>query len=448
MEIQAPHTPTTSPPHHASQHQGSPFSDYFTDEARSVSQKGRAAMPSHEVQQVLRRLNNLGAQMLRQDPSHDTIDHIHSQLTHLENAVAGTESSPDLRNMRDSGFIDDFHDGSSSPDPSKHSSAHRHTTSIASSSLFSPTDDHLSQSSISEEYRDRLLGDSQVLLERVSRANVELRHRFNEMLEVSDQYASELEESMRETLELRSENDALKAALNFDHFELLYLKLQLKALEVQIEKADNELAEDGTEASKRPSTLLGEDFEQWKNDWDDIDARFRHRRIDHDLSSIAHTDTTKSRNDGKSVEEEGDWKLDMSKKRQGRTHSITITKIAPLTDEDAATGGEDSENTIVVHTVYAEKGTSTEPVSKPVDTSNAGTQTSKSVPGVRFSETATVYQQVVEPASDDEDPDASSDNDAEDTENINGDDEAPAAKTPWQELMDSIADFTGMSNFD
>ena len=72
-EPKAPLTPVRSP--QGAMIQDSPYSDYFTDEARSVDGSVRDSnmhgktgysMPSPDTQRLLLRLNNLGAQILRQ----------------------------------------------------------------------------------------------------------------------------------------------------------------------------------------------------------------------------------------------------------------------------------------------------------------------------------------------------------------------------------------------
>lgn len=210
--------------------------------------------------------------------------------------------------------------------------------------------------------QSRFLQESGELLERVTKANRDLRARFDEMQKLNDEHMLQLEDTTREVLKLRSETEALKADLGFDHSELLFLKLQLKALEVQ---ADALLMDDSGrdgEEERRKRVLLSDDMEQWKADWDDVDARLRGRREKHNVTSSTPKKMAASREDGKSADEKGDWKLDFCKKRMGRVHSITIKR----TDSLGLDGTKDDEATMVTaehegedSSAYREQGTQT-----------------------------------------------------------------------------------------
>lgn len=438
-----------------------------------MSQKAAYAMPPPEVQQVLLRLNNLGAQLLRQRPTSDSYDAIATQLDQLEQVLEGAEQgSGHRRSMRDSGFIDDFPDGNESPpspevkanESSLHNSTPPLTAKVQTSPISKPNR-HDTQST----YHRRLLAEAQKLLERVSQANNHLRTRFDEMRDLSEQNASQVEEATLEVLNLRSENEHLKADLNFDHSELLYLKLQFKALEMQADDLYDEERKSGSPTHKR--ILLEEGMEQWKQMWDDIDARFRGRRTEHRVVSAKPSDLVRHREDGRSADEQGDWKLDVSKKRNGRIQSITISRFNDRDVNGAQDGEHSSEDgrlsedeqpgnpvvhnpqsakpscAIMIKTIHAEEPSNwdtSDIKSVPLTMVDSGTQTTKLTQhAVRFSETATVYQQIREAESSDEDqPDEHNGHKERNA------DREKECKTPWQELMDSLADFTGMSKLD
>ncbi|KAG8627535.1 hypothetical protein KVT40_005018 [Elsinoe batatas] len=335
MERQDPLTPlrdsTIQIPH------DSPFSDYFTDEARSVSKTGAYDMTPPEVQRVLLRLNNLGAHMLRQKPSQNNFDSISEQLDELERSLVGMELSPrNRRTMSDSGFVDDDHFSQQATSPRMNGERHDTftplPTDVRTKVPLEEEDEHVHQVN-----RERILAEATSILERVSKANVDLRQRFEEMRELNDQHAYQVEESTREALSLRSENESLKSAIAFDHSELLFLKLQLKALEVQ---AGGEHEEE-TEQEREKRVTLDGGIDEWKSDWDDVDARQRGRRIKHRVTSSTPSDFVRHREDGRSPDEEGDWKLDLCKKRQGRVQSITIRRFSSSLGLDGA--GDDRE---------------------------------------------------------------------------------------------------------
>ncbi|KAF4546864.1 Hypothetical protein D9617_139g092470 [Elsinoe fawcettii] len=287
-------------------------------------------MPPTEVQQVLLRLNNLGAHVLRQKPSQNNFDSISDKLDDLERSLVGMDMSPRTRRtMSDSGFVDDDHFSQhTSP---KVNGEHEDFTPLAT--------DVRTKVPLAEEDeepylvdRDRILAEAQAVLERVSRANIDLRQRFEEMRELNDQHAYQVEESTREALNLRSENESLKSTIAFDHSELLFLKLQLKALEVQAEDED----EEETEEQRDKRVTLEDGIDQWKSDWDDVDARQRARRSKHRVTSSTPCDIVRHRDDGRDADEEGDWKLDLCKKRQGRVQSITIRRFSSSFGLDGA----------------------------------------------------------------------------------------------------------------
>ncbi|PNS16965.1 hypothetical protein CAC42_4929 [Sphaceloma murrayae] len=316
MERDSPLTPLRSPHHTSHLLHDSPFSDYFTDEARSTSHKGAYDMPPPEVQRVLLRLNNLGAHVLRQKPSTNAFESIADKLDELERSLGGVDLSPPTRRtMSDSGFVDDDHFSQHTPPKVNGNRSQEFTPEVRSKVPLEEEDEDNYRAD-----RDRILSDAQAVLERVSKANVDLRQRFEEMRELNDQHAFQVEESTRESLNLRSENESLKSTLAFDHSELLFLKLQLKALEVQ--------AGEGDEEDQNKRVQLEGAIDQWKSDWDDVDARQRGRRVKHRVMSLTPNELVRRREDGKSADEEGDWKLDMTKKRQGRVQSITIRRTS------------------------------------------------------------------------------------------------------------------------
>ncbi|PSK40130.1 hypothetical protein B9Z65_8070 [Elsinoe australis] len=326
MERDGPLTPLRSPHHTSYLPHDSPFSDYFTDEARSISHKSSYDMPPPEVQRVLLRLNNLGAQVLRQRTTGNAFESIGEKLDELERSLGGSDRSPRTHRMSDSGFVDDdnlsqsYH-ASPQVDGGRFQDFTSPTPNVRTKVPLEEEDEEEQAYQIN---RDRILTEAQAVLERVSKANIDLRERFEEMRELNDQHAFQVEESTREALTLRSENESLKSTLAFDHSELLFLKLQLKALEVQAGEGD----EDETEQEHDKRLVLEDAIDQWKSDWDDVDARQRGRRVKHRVMSSTPSALVRRREDGKSPDEEGDWKLDMTKKSKGRVQSITIRRFS------------------------------------------------------------------------------------------------------------------------
>lgn len=305
--------------------QDSPFSDYFSEgEVHLGDDKSPSyTLPSPEAQRLLLRLNDLGSQILREEPSERAVDVLNDRLDALEDALTAPEAqSRQPAELVDSGLFmgedEQTEDG--------------YGLGLDGAEDF--VEDKLQMSRGPPQFQ--LVKESQALLDRVTRANIDLRSRFDEMRQLNDEHITQLEETTREVLQLRSETESLKSDLGFDHSELLFLKLQLKALEVQADGLRDAHMDTDTEQAKR--VLLLDDFEKWKSDWDDVDARLRGRREKHNVLSATPTKLI-GREDGKASDEAGDWKLDTCKKRHGRVQSITIKRLSLLgldgtTDDD------------------------------------------------------------------------------------------------------------------
>lgn len=413
MEHAAPLTPVRDPSFNLAMVQDSPFSDYFTDDARSSDQqtKPKFNMPSNETQRLLLRLNDLGSQILRHDPSTSTINTLSDRLDALEHTL----TAPDTQTRQPADLVDSglfMEDDAQTP--------HEYGLDMSSSSLPFALDGasdalttRLKEAAANNGDGDKnadLIKESQDLLERVTRANTDLQARFEEMRKLNDEHISQIEECTREVLTLRSETEVLKADLGFDHTELLFLKLQLKALEVQADGlADAQY--DGSEEERQKRVLLLDDMEKWKADWDDVDARLRGRREKHSvISSSPEKRMRSAREDCKDADEEGAWKLDFCKKRQGRVSSITIKRLDML----GLDGAKDEDETMQVKPESEGSGR------------QAGTE-----------EGTRTMHFGVDDAISDEDANQEDDEDEE---------EKPPAKTPWQELCEGLAALAGVKS--
>ncbi|KAF1345445.1 hypothetical protein BDV97DRAFT_361118 [Delphinella strobiligena] len=314
----------------------SPYSDYFTDENRSVEESGQYVSSSCESQKLLLRLNTLGADILRQDRSDSTTTSLGAKLDDLEAAL--NTSSQSRRSSRATDFdlgiqdIDQEHNDTKTPSTQAQDQSDRPATP-QSHSISASTELRLPDAVKARlRNQDRLLREAQDVLNRVSKANDSLRKRYDEIRQIHDSTVAELEECGQELLEVKSENEALKADLAFDHSELLFMKLQVKALEIEADAIQPH--SNGQDVDKN-RVLLDDDIDRWKADWDDVDARLRARRETHKVISttpekLAHIRETPQ------TEVQGNWRLDMCKRRQGRVQSITIKRLnaEDKSDED------------------------------------------------------------------------------------------------------------------
>jgi len=403
----SPATPLRSP-HLASNNfnnlrfQGSPFSDYFTDDAKSVDHNA-PYHPSDPAQKLLLRLNNLGGDILRLGLQDDSLSEFNEKLCTLEAMVndGGYSDEGSLTEERDrrNSFPGRFYveDHSQSHEARERILSPEHSTKSRLSAVwmadaceyadtFTQTDlepqhglgvsyatssmqtergvsKDMAESSVwinnyadisTQTTDDGLVADLQEVVERLAKANDSLRQRYDQSKDVCDTQAVQIEDLTTQLMIVKSENDSLKQDLGFDHSELLFLKLQLQALEVQKENYDH-----------NNHVLLAEDFAQWKADWDSVDARLRSRRQKNRVTSADIKDLPSLDNETiVKPEDQGNWQLETRKHRHGRVHSITLKRVdereAQAEDGALIDSHFDIPASPVVKTVYTEQSTQTE----------------------------------------------------------------------------------------
>ena len=301
----------------------------------------------------------------------------------------------------------------------------------------------------------------------------------------------QIEELTTQLMTVKSENDSLKQDLGFDHSELLFLKLQLQALEVQKENYDH-----------HTHVLLAEDFAQWKADWDSVDARLRSRRQKRRVTSADIKDLPSLDNE-KTIkpEDQGNWQLETRKQRHGRVHSITLKRVdEPETqaEEGALIDSHfDIPASPAIKTVYSEQSTQTEDapsedrITQTEESSFVSHETQTDNEPLASFSTSEIKSQQTEPTKPDNEPSFSFsaseiksqqiepigviqtqdevEEDEEEAETSNesqstspccekehlctacgakfdyySEDEETDHKTPWQELCDGLVAFAGM----
>ncbi|KAK1064126.1 hypothetical protein LTR12_003756 [Friedmanniomyces endolithicus] len=312
--------------------QDSPFSDYFTDDARSVEQSGGGAVynvPSSETQQMLVRLHKLQSQLMRSGDvaERDILNVVGRKLGEIDGELDALHSQTRMPlDMDDSAlFVDDDDEPPSTP-------SRRSLTGLASpmSSLNStPPSDHVltHENKIAEQ--DFQILEAQRVLDAVTKVEKELRQRYAELVKSNNVHMQQIEDRQQEIEGLRSENEALRSDLGLDHSELLFLKLQMKAVKVNVGDAETEHM--GSSTPKRSisgrNTAL-EETDRWHTDWHDVDARFRRRRSKHgvDTAERERTPATEKAQGADGNEKADDWKLETVRKVRGRVERITIMR--------------------------------------------------------------------------------------------------------------------------
>jgi len=322
--------------------QDSPFSDYFTDDARSIEYTTSGASydaPSTETQQLLVRLSKLQAHLMRAgDSEQDALNIVERKIGEIDdelNALHSQTRRP--AELDDSGLFSDVE----SPLEKAGASARQDSAASGHTGLDGtcdiPEEPECTPESKQAEL-DYQVVEAQRVLENVTKAQEELRKRHAELVELNDDYASQIADHEQEIEQLRSENETLKSDLGFDHSELLFLKLQMKALQVEVESL-----EDDDPAGKRAERgRIMEEMDRWRSDWHDVERRVKRRSSRHrSVSAGDEGDTLEQSLAGDS----GDWQLETIKKRpHGRVSSITIRRLEdeerPMALDGAADAGQ------------------------------------------------------------------------------------------------------------
>ncbi|RMX71648.1 hypothetical protein D0869_15422 [Hortaea werneckii] len=191
-----------------------------------------------------------------------------------------------------------------------------------------------SQKSDSES--DHQLSEARQILENVTKAQEELRKRHAELVLLNEQHLEQLEDNETEIETLRSENEGLRSDLGFDHSELLFLKLQMKAIEVEVEDLDNQPASQAQklanhsqhgEKNVRRGQILQE-MDQWRNDWQDVNGRLKRRLSRYGVLSADKRDHSLEKALQVQGEDLGDWQLETIRESSGgKVASLTIRRV-------------------------------------------------------------------------------------------------------------------------
>ncbi|KAI7570999.1 hypothetical protein KC316_g12082 [Hortaea werneckii] len=192
---------------------------------------------------------------------------------------------------------------------------------------------------------DHQLSEARQILENVTKAQEELRKRHAELVLLNEQHLEQVEDNETEIETLRSENEGLRSDLGFDHSELLFLKLQMKAIEVEVEDLDNQPASQTLkpanhgqhgEKNVRRGQILQE-MDQWRNDWQDVNGRLKRRLSRYGVLSADKRDHSLEKALQVRGEDLGDWQLETIRESSGgKVASLTVRRVDR--DEQVADG--------------------------------------------------------------------------------------------------------------
>lgn len=332
-----PLTPAKTPRRNSSL-QDSPFSDYFSDDARS-SLNSSAQAPSNETKALLVKMNKLQSQLMRDhsDRGREAISIVGRKLAEIDLELGALHSQTRLPiELDDSGVFmaEDKAERKAAAQTPQHSrgpscqSCASLDSSVESSRIFDRDDSTLEKYHIERTW---YISQIQEALEKLNSVQTELRQRQSEFAALHDRHYTVLEEKEEEIEHLRSENEGLRQDLGFEYSELLFLKLQMKSLEVDVNDLRDESNHVTSPKCSKKNDILSE-MDRWRtdSDWQDVEARFKRRRSKYGIPtspSRAESSSVKSIDVSK---EEIDWQLETIRETfregRGRITSLTIKR--------------------------------------------------------------------------------------------------------------------------
>lgn len=314
----------------------SPFSDYFSDDARSAIFNTSAP---DEIKQLLLRMNRLQSLIMR-DQCRDAIALVGRKLTEIELELNTMHSDTrldieDSAVFMDQGYVKEV-SAPSSPSrkpanrasPDKSVSAPQGCMECGGSGGGGMDRSTIISADHFRAERDYLNLRMQELVEGLGSAQSELSNRYSEVRELNECHNAAIEEREEQLEQLRSENEGLRSDLGFEYSELLFLKLQMKSMEVDVDEmaepdiADATTIEDvkATRARIEKKNRILSEMDRWRADWQDVNSRFKRRRNKYGeplASPLVEAETG-----------EVEWQLETVKEgSRGRVTSLTITRF-------------------------------------------------------------------------------------------------------------------------
>lgn len=317
-----PRTPAKKDMHrrHSSIHQDSPFSDYFTDDARSLESQ---TTPTSETQHLLVRLNKLQSQLMRGDNAPEILNIFGRRIDEIESEVEGLHPHDCLpeemeEELEDYFFTDLERDVVLSSRPG----SKRQNQSSNPLGIHGVDGD---EANWDKERQEKLLNEAQTALHFLTEAQEQLRQRHQELVNMNEEHSLDMEEKEMEVERLRSENESLKSDLGFDHSELLFLELQLKSLEVECE-----------DPMYHPKLeRLQRQMDNWRDDWRDVEARFKKRRARYGVAAQSDKTGRESNAGAEKEDDPQDWKVDIQKQGNRRVNSLTIRRVSRESESES-----------------------------------------------------------------------------------------------------------------
>jgi hypothetical protein len=177
--------------------------------------------------------------------------------------------------------------------------------------------------------RDLLAVRLQGLSQGLNTVQGELSQRYKEVRELNNLHNEERERFEEQMETLQSENEGLRSDLGFEYSELLFLKLQMKSLEVDVENIADEEPEGAdvtvedirrARAKREKKNRILSELDRWRTDWQDISARFKRRR---NRYGVPTSPIVEAEHAGPRVE----WHVEAVREIRGHTTTLTVKRI-------------------------------------------------------------------------------------------------------------------------
>lgn len=319
---------TPAKPHRrTSSVQNSPFSDYFTDDARSVDSN----VPSTETKHLLVRMNKLQSQLMRDsssDAGRNALRIVSAKLDEIERefAVLHAQINAPSFAVEDSGIFSDEEEADTKHAHPEGRRSEPYLDTVNGSMELPPEPTTIAEF---RAERDWFILRTQELLDGLRFTQSELSKRFTEVRLLNEEHNAQIEERDTQIEQLRSENEGLRSDLGFEYSELLFLKLQMKSLEVDMDAINEDVDISGTAISKekaaKKNRILSE-MDRWRSDWQDVKGRFKRRRSRYGVSPDRR-DSLSVDGEASPATGEAEWHLQTVKEGHGRVTSLTIKRM-------------------------------------------------------------------------------------------------------------------------
>jgi len=334
----APCTPAKATRHrrHSSLLQDSPFSDYFTDDARSLESQ---STPTSETQHLLVRLNKLQSQLMRGENAPEMLNIVGHCIGEIEDELEGLHSDSYLVEETEEEYEEDENEYFTQEErdivlSSRPGSKHQ-PNPLGIEGISEHNESHHEITNWDKVRHEKLLVEAQTALRFLTEAQEKLRQRYQELVNLNEEHSLDMEEKEMEVERLRSENESLKSDLGFDHSELLFLELQLKSLEVDCE-----------DSMYHPKLeRLQRQMENWRDDWRDVEARFKKRRARYGVAAQGDKADETASARAEPDDDPKDWKVEVKKHGTRRVNSLTIRRVSNESEMDEQKQGLDEEST-------------------------------------------------------------------------------------------------------